>query len=455
MSLQRLARRVIWLMTRPSVRDARRALHAWRRTLSGQTATVHYFHQADDPYGHLCLQVLPALASRYAIRIVPHLVGPPSDAAAPDRDRLAQWSTRDACELARHLGLEAPGRFAPMPADRVTGAQAGLVQAFAQADWQAQALAISRAAWAGEGKGADPSGAQAGRSAVQEALARGDALRKKLGHYLGATFQFEGEWYWGLDRLHHLEQRLREAGLCKDASLALIAAPPKDPGARLAIPGPGPASAHHLSPVPADLAVHFFLSFRSPYTYLAAARVRQLAAHHGVTLVLRPVLPMVMRGLAVPLEKRLYILGDVAREARRLSLPFGLMCDPVGKPVERGYAVLYRAMTQGRGEAFVESFLQGVWSEGADAGRDEDLIRLALRAGLPGDEVKAALADEAWRAPVEANRQALLAQGLWGVPSFQLVAGGQTLCSAWGQDRLWQIDQALQSFKRPITEQQT
>ena len=43
----------------------------------------------------------------------------------------------------------------------------------------------------------------------------------------------------------------------------------------------------------------------------------------GASITLRPVLPMVMRALPVPLKKRLYIIRDCKREAERFDLPFG------------------------------------------------------------------------------------------------------------------------------------
>ena len=52
------------------------------------------------------------------------------------------------------------------------------------------------------------------------------------------------------------------------------------------------------------------------------------------------VLPMVMRGLPVPRPKRLYIVHDAAREARLHSTPFGRFNDPVGRPTERGLAII-------------------------------------------------------------------------------------------------------------------
>ena len=39
---------------------------------------------------------------------------------------------------------------------------------------------------------------------LQERQSSGNNLRNKLGHYSGAMFYYEGEWYWGVDRLYHL-----------------------------------------------------------------------------------------------------------------------------------------------------------------------------------------------------------------------------------------------------------
>ena len=175
--------------------------------------------------------------------------------------------------------------------------------------------------------------------------------------------------------------------------------------------------------------VHFYCSLRSPYTWLAIGRVRQLAAHYGAELKLRMVLPMVMRGLPVPWPKRRYILLDTAREAERLGLPFGRVADPVGLPTERGLALVQHALRQdareGRrdsraGMAVAESFLQAVFAEGVDAGSDPGLAHIAARAGLDARAVREALADEGWRAVAEANRLDMLDRGLWGVPSFRI-----------------------------------
>jgi 2-hydroxychromene-2-carboxylate isomerase len=310
-------------------------------------------------------------------------------------------------------------------APKVQAAEAALAAALDAGTFVAQAASISAGLWQ---PGAQAAPASATPQRVAECKAQGDALRKRAGHYLGGTFYYAGEWYWGLDRLHFLEERLRDEGLCRNPSAPLIA--PVHEVALAPLAGPRAAPGTTLD---------YFLSFRSPYTYLALPRVRALAAHHGAELRLRFVLPMVMRGLPVPVEKRLYIVSDVAREAQRLGMAFGNAVDPVGKPVERGYALLNRAIAAGKGIEFAASFLQGVWADGLDAGSDAGLNAIAARAGFDAAWVQAALPDTGWQAVAAANREDLLAQELWGVPSFRV----NDLPGHWGQDRLWVIEQEL------------
>ncbi|WP_084419774.1 DsbA family protein [Henriciella litoralis] len=385
--------------------------------------TVDYFHDVADPYSCLTAQVLPALAERYNIVLKPHLVSPPPDWAAPDRERLIAYSRLDAARLARKAGLsfKDPGR---QPSDEACErARAGLAAAIGEGRFTADASWISAWLWTGLGRGPDASLNPA------QMLEEGDRLRDEIGHYLGATFHYEGEWYWGIDRLHHLEARLWEEGAVSgQAPHGLIYEPPTV--------SENPAKAGFTNAP--DL--HFYLSFRSPYTAISVRRVKALADAYGANLKLRFVLPMVMRGMQVPRAKGRYIIQDTAREARRLSVSFGKVCDPVGEPVERGYAILPWAIEQGRGFAFAESFLRGVWAEGLNAGSDKGLRKIAERAGLNWDDARPLIGKDHWRAEAEDNRTEMMSLGLWGVPSFRF---GEV--ATWGQDRLWVIEDAMKA----------
>jgi 2-hydroxychromene-2-carboxylate isomerase len=367
--------------------NGKRAAFEKRRSARNEPHVVHYFHQADDPYSALLASVLPRLQARYRIAIQTHIVSPPSDAAAPERSKLAAYSLRDAASLAAHYGL---------PADAVNTRTAVLA------------------------------------SAPKETRAQADQLRQKWGHYLGAMLYYGGEWYWGIDRLHHLETRLQALGLQNEIedtrSGDALFPPGTDLQQAVVLPNPPP--------------IDFFFSFRSPYSAIVAQRVFELGRLTGAEVRLRFVLPMVMRGLPVPRDKRMYIVFDTVREARLRGIPFGRLNDPVGKPTERGLSLIPLAQQCGVGQAYVLSFLRGVWAEGMDAGSDRDLERIVQRAGLSWVQAQDALKDPAWRVQAEANRAEMFDLGLWGVPSFRVAD-----TAVWGQDRLWAVQDALMATR--------
>lgn len=402
----------------------RRARVERKRQAEGRRHRVDYFHQVDDPYSALVAGTLSRLLARYDIDLVPHLVGPPTDAAAPERDKLIAYSRRDAAMLAAHWGLPFKDPGAQPSDDMVMRATGLLAQSVAQGRFLEVAGLVSELLWGAPQRLTDLGTPSIGAEEVAAHLRASEALRQRLGHYLGGTFHYGGEWYWGLDRLYHLEQRLQDLGAQRTGVQGPMFAPDADST-------DAPTSA-------VTLPIDFFFSFRSPYSAIVAPRVFELGRRTGVPVRLRFVLPMVMRGLPVPREKRTYISQDAAREAFVRGIPFGRLNDPVGRPAERGLALVPFAEQAGRGEAFVLSFMRGVWAEGVDAGSDRGLRTLVERAGLSWDGARVALRDESWRETAELNRKELFDLGLWGVPSFRV---GDT--AVWGQDRLWAVREAL------------
>lgn len=417
--LKRLVYRRITSLKR---RDAARRSAQRKREARGEGRQFLYFHRFGDPASVLMPGLVRALAERFDADVVCHLVGLPEAAVAPEPDQLDAFSLADSVRLAGRLGLDVPDLANPPSADRIAAAEAAAAERLGAPDALERIAAIDTALWSG---GDLPPGG--GRAAA--ARQAGEALRDRLGHFQSATLWYEGEWYWAADRLHHLEARLiceaGDAGLTPQIPVLHESSRTGDcGGARLT----------------------FFPSLRSPYTYLAAERVFALARRWNVEVDIHFVLPMVMRSLPVPRRKGVYFLKDCAREAQRLGLPFGDISDPLGRPTERGLAVLHRAIGQGKGEAFLLSFLRGAWSEGIDGGSDRGLRIMAERAGLDRADVDAALADESWRAVAERHRTELAGLGLWGVPSYR--AGD---CAVWGQDRLWVVEDALQHMAEHST----
>ncbi len=409
----------------------RRAGYRWRRRLRGEPPTVHAFLAVDDPYSLLLGRRLQRLQEAYRIRLTVHLVsaggGPDARAAA----RAADHARRDAALLGRALG-EA---FAAAPARRfLTGVEARIATLLAadrDGNWPA-AVAALEAYWQGDDGALGQHVAslsaralEAGRQFVQN----GDRLLQKLGHYQPGMLYCDGEWYWGVDRLYHLLRRLDAEDVAGVATARQALALDVE---RLGPPGPGRV------PAQPDAVLDFFFSFRSPYSYLAIGRVYALAQRTGLTVRLRPVLPMVLRGLRVSRAKRLYIVADAAREARRLRLPFGRIADPL-PAAESLLAVAMTAIERGSERRFIEAAARAAWAEGRDLGVRRWLNAAAAEAGLDPDQVSAALAGrDAALARAARNRDDLHAEGLWGVPSFRT---GQI--AVWGQDRLGLLERLI------------
>lgn len=422
----RLRSRALNALLSPRVRSLQRSFEETRRRLSGRPHVVTVFLQLDDPYSYLLSCYLPAFAAHYDVRIEIRLSQALRDGFQPAPDMLAEYAVVDCVRLARELGIPFLDKGASPPAERrraVADQLAAMHDAPGFADAFHEALALY---WRGDAQGlARRFDADVARGTADAVIEASRLQLAKLGHYQSAMLHYGGEWYWGIDRLHFLAARLDALGLAHDAK----------PDARLtsirnamqfALPIRPPAAAAGLEPL------ELFVSFRSPYAYLCLRRVYAIADAFGLELVIRPVLPMVQRNMAVPRAKLLYIARDTVREAERLGVPFGRMADPVGRGAERCLAVFHYALAERREREFVLHAGEAIWSQGIDVATDSGMRKVTARTGLFWPEVRAAMADDAWRARAEANRESMMASGSWGVPTFRL---GDFV--TWGQDRDW------------------
>jgi 2-hydroxychromene-2-carboxylate isomerase len=252
-------------------------------------------------------------------------------------------------------------------------------------------------------------------------------------------FYYGGEWYWGVDRLYHLEQRFADLGIDrKAAEKPLVPRPVIEPPA---LKDDG------------RLTLEIYPSLRSPYTAISFDRAVQLARDTGVNLVVRPVLPMVMRGVPATRQKGIYIFLDTAREARAAGVPFGNFYDPIGNPARNGYSLFSWASEQGKGIELISAFLRCAFAEGVNLNKTGGLQKVVEKAGLNWSQAAQIVGQSGWEDTLENNRLAMYNSGLWGVPSFRLLdAAGEQILALWGQDRLWLIAREIQ---RQLTARQS
>ena len=399
----------------------RRAKFEAARRRRGEPHVVEYFHQVDDGYSHLAAQLLAPLAETYDIKLVCHLVPGPQGKNAAEPVLLLPLSRYDAAKIAPHYGLTFPSDAGAPEPERVALASR-ILAGLDDEDFAQAAPQVGNALWSGSGaalKTLAESHPPTDAATAEARTESGSARRDQLGHYSGAMFHYGGEWYWGVDRLCHLEARLTELGALR----------PRREGVSPSIP---PAKAHILAPRPdtptgphkdtGTLTLETYPSIRSPYTAAAFDATVALARETGVQLVVRPVLPMVMRGVPATRAKGVYIFTDAAREARARGITdWGRFRDPIGNPTRRGYSLYPWAVSQGRGIEFISAFLRAAFREGVNTNTTRGLRHVVESAGLPWNEAADIVDNDDWIPLIEANRQAMYSFGLWGVPSFRLL----------------------------------
>jgi 2-hydroxychromene-2-carboxylate isomerase len=413
---KRLKGKAIAAWLGPTGDAARRAVAGLRQRLDKEPRRLDFYFDIADPWSYLVAQAVSRLVEAYPVELAVHVVTPPASDVDPQPGLRAKHAVRDAQLLAEYWNLDFPGKKEADPgALREVGS--ALIRERPAKEQLGAAIQLAQSMWSGDRKALTKHlgtwGTESTNSIAPILNAKYSELRK-AGHYQGAMLSYGGEWYWGIDRLPYLE-----AELAKDFGTDLVhVVMPRADSERGAL---------ELSKKP--LTCEMWLSFRSPYSYIAVEQIE--AALGDVPLQLRPVLPMVTRGLPVPSVKKLYIVRDAKREADRQGIAFGELCDPIGPGVDNCVALAYWAEQRGKQLAFVRSAMRGIWAEARDMTEYVDLRYVVERAELPWAEAKEALGKPEAAKWAQANAADLAVIGLWGVPSFRC---GDFV--AWGQDRL-------------------
>ncbi len=414
--------------------NTKRALAEFRRTLMRRRHVVSVFLELDDPYSYLLCHYLPEFTEHYDVELRFYLTEAITGALRPAPDLYTEYAVNDCRRLARELGIPFLDKGTP-PVEHRLALLDALAAAADRDDFRNELIGAISAYWRGDSE-AVARRAEGARSTANAAamVKRNQRRLARFGHYNAATINYAGEWYWGVDRLHYLCERLDALGARRGEG-----APPGIASIgqvmQVNLPVKPPAAASELPPL------ELFYSFRSPYSYLALRRFMDIADAYGLELRIRPVLPMVMRGMQVPKTKLMYIAADTTREARRLNVPFGKMADPVGAGVEHCLAVLQYAIAENRERDFFLNAGEAIWSEAIDVATDEGLRKVTAKSGLFWPDAKASIKNDAWRQIADDNRQSMMESGSWGVPTVRI---GDFV--TWGQDRDWLLVRKIEEL---------
>ncbi len=180
----------------------------------------------------------------------------------------------------------------------------------------------------------------------------------------------------------------------------------------------------------------FHFDVISPYAYLAFEHLPQALEGCSYEVAYRPVLFAALlqhhahKGPAEIEPKRAWTFRQVHWLAAQLGLP----CDTPAQHPFNPVALLRLVVACGANRHVVEAVFRHVWRGGGDANDPQRLANLTARLAPARDPHS-----DAVKAELRGNGEAAMAQGLFGVPTFEL--DGRLF---WGLDALPMLRDALQ-----------
>lgn len=190
-------------------------------------------------------------------------------------------------------------------------------------------------------------------------------------------------------------------------------------------------------------AINVYFDFVSPYGWIAAERIGDVAARFGRPLRWHPILLKVTvldtMGLPPPLETPLkgpYLQHDIARSLRYHGLR-------LAESARFGFSSLTaaRAALWARGaapdelHALILALYRAHWSDGRDISRGDTVLDIIAEVGLPRPDAAAALQSDAAKQALAEETAAAIRAGIFGSPTF--VVDGETF---WGADRIPMVE---------------
>lgn len=189
-----------------------------------------------------------------------------------------------------------------------------------------------------------------------------------------------------------------------------------------------------------------YCALQSPWTYLGWQRFLDLAQDKGVRAVFRPIkmapvfaasggLPLAKR----PVQRQAYRMMELKRWREVLDQPLTL--EPQFFPVDENLAA---SMVIAHGERGGDmgrlslAMLRAVWVEERNLADRATLAAIATEQGIDSDALLTLAETQPIADIYDANTEAALADGIFGVPTFKL---DDELF--WGQDRLDLLARAL------------
>lgn len=191
--------------------------------------------------------------------------------------------------------------------------------------------------------------------------------------------------------------------------------------------------------------IDFYFDFSSPYGYLAATRIEDLAAKHGRTVNWHPILLgavfKVTGGAPLPSLplKGDYARIDILRCARLFGVPYTFPAQfPIPTQVAARMTLWARASDPARAKALALALYRAYFAEGKDITQAQVCADVAAGCGFDRAAATASVNDDAIKNALKAEVDAAIERKVFGSPYF--IVDGEPF---WGADRLDHLERWL------------
>ena len=189
--------------------------------------------------------------------------------------------------------------------------------------------------------------------------------------------------------------------------------------------------------------LEFFFDYGSPTSYLAHVQLAGIAERTGAEIVRRP---MLLGGVfkatgnqtpvAIP-AKRAYMLGDMARMAEHLGVPFTMNPYFIINTLTLMRGVV-AAQADGTFEAYDKAMWQAMWVDGENMGEVEAIGKALAAAGLDPAAFAARIQEQSVKDGLIAATEEAVRRGAFGAPTC--FVGDEMF---FGSDRMDYVERAL------------
>jgi len=391
---------------------------------------VLYFHKVDDPYSHLTIQYINKFKSSFDVTFKPVLVGEEDPESVHEPSLYSIYCLEDVKKIAPFYGVEFSADV--YPSKELVAKANKILTSLDDASFGEIAGSVSSALWEENEEALNNLFLQyqATDNEVKIKLTNGNEIRNNKGYYFGSAFYYEKELYWGVDRLHYLEDRLTELGVKNNLNNESVC--------QLELKAPAQLTSEK------KVNLYYYPSLNSPYTFVSSNRVREMQDEYPINLITQPVLPMLMRKMTIPGVKAKYIISDAAREGRKHGYEMKSIYSPIGKPARKAYSLFPIINEAGRGFDYINALLKSSFQDGVNIGDEDYLEDLVTKLDLDWMEIKKELNTNGWKKILNDNLEDMYAGDCWGVPSFKITnEDGSNPFYVWGQDRMWLLKEEI------------